>query len=92
MSDDKIIIINKFEKLIEMVDSFINGNDIIKEILIKNCLRKPIRQFKELYPNLYYFAYGLGHEYNLVLSKNNIKIASFKSKVCIRRYKKSIFY
>lgn len=33
-----------------------------------------MRRFKTEFPNLFYFAYGLGNEYKLVLSKEKFKI------------------
>jgi hypothetical protein len=56
------------------VEIFLSDNLIEISVKISSNLRKPIREFKTLYPTLFYFAYGLGKEYVLVLSKKKLTI------------------
>lgn len=62
------------DSLQAFVDSFLTSDDKQQTVIISNTLRKPIRQFKTQYPNLFYFAYGSGKQYTLVLSKDKFNI------------------
>src|SRR5437868_5096258 len=66
-----------FDGLKIFVENFLAGDKLEEEIMVGSKLRRSIRQFKKLYPQLYYFAYGLGEEYKLVLSKKELKIDFF---------------
>lgn len=57
-----------------IVEKFLVGENPIDTVVIDSMLRRPIREFKQLYPQLNYFAYGLGREYTLILSKEKIRL------------------
>lgn len=44
------------------------------EFSISAGLRKPIREFKEIYPDLYYFAFGTSKTYHFLVSKSKFEI------------------
>ena len=66
--------IGSFDDLKLFVEGFLSTENRQETVFIGNFLRRPMREFKELYPNLVYFAYGLGQEYKLALSKDKFKI------------------
>lgn len=70
-----IFIIDKIDDLKELIEEFfIQSEQETFSVPISCELRRPLREFKTLYPGLHYFAYGLGLEFDLKLSKTPFKI------------------
>ncbi|CAH6419750.1 Hypothetical protein HVR_LOCUS827 [uncultured virus] len=67
--------IMEIEELKSHVDEFMAGDKTSDSIDIHNFLRRPIREFKTLYPELHYFAKGTQKFYQLILSKNMFDIS-----------------
>uniref|UniRef100_A0A6G6AD81 Uncharacterized protein n=1 Tax=Borely moumouvirus TaxID=2712067 RepID=A0A6G6AD81_9VIRU len=67
-------IIKNIDSLKNVVQVFISGSNPELDIVICSTLRRPIRDFRKNYPELYYFAFGLGETYKLHLSKTKFVI------------------
>ena len=63
-----------FDLLKQLVTDFISSTETQSELMISSKLRRPLRDFKQLFPDIYYFAYGLGSTYKLVVSKSKFHI------------------
>ena len=87
MENNKICI---FEHLLSVVDTFLKTDVQNTTVLIDSGLRYPLRTLKQSYPRLYYFAFGVGTEYSLYLSKTPFNIdyfdLTFKSKKLFLQY------
>ena len=68
------IIIEDIHKLLDIFVNFLENKIPIQELTISCSLRKPLREFKEKFPSIYYFAYGNGNEYRLLISNKKIDI------------------
>ena len=80
-------IIISYTALKSLVEKFLASDIDTDTVAITCTFRRAMREFKTLYPTLYYFAYGMGKEYTLVLSKNKFEI-EFK---CLTPKCKKIF-
>lgn len=67
----KISDLNELKKIFE---EFQSGNQVSTEVIIPSQLRKPMREFKTLFPDTYYVALGLQTTYTLRISKQPIKV------------------
>ena len=72
--DSHEVVISNFKNLCEFIDKFLSGEDKVMYVTVSSKLRKPMRQLPTLYPNLHYFAYGVGLSYSLCLSKEKFTI------------------
>lgn len=69
--------ITDIDELCALINNFLTSDNESCTIAISCYLRKPIRQFKNWYPNLFYFAYGLSDTYCFVISKHKFTIDYF---------------
>lgn len=69
-----VAIINDIDVLKEVFDQFIESDETDITVNINSHLRRPLREFKKLYPNIYYFAYRMNNPYRLHISKTKIDI------------------
>lgn len=74
---EELPLITDIDKLTSYVENFLSSNELHGQIKICNSLRKPLRLFKKLYPNLFYFAYGLQKNYNFFVSKEIFHVNYF---------------
>lgn len=65
------------DNLLAAIDNFLKSDAQDFAMMINSDLRHSIRQLKQIYPGLYYFASGVGKEYKLYLSKNKFVIDYF---------------
>lgn len=70
-------VIRDIKNLQTVVEEFLESGMVQKNVMVDSRLRKPMRDFKKLFPNLFYFAYGLGKDYHLILSKEKFRIDFF---------------
>lgn len=66
--------INNINELQKVVENFMMQDIEEINVCISSKLRKPIREFKNYYPSIFYFAYGLGKTYDFHIYKNKPKI------------------
>ncbi|BCS83433.1 hypothetical protein QLL95_gp0690 [Cotonvirus japonicus] len=53
---------------------FVNNDEKTITVLVNSNLRRDMRKFKTIFTTIYYFAYGLGDYYELVISKSKFDI------------------